>query len=84
METSILATREVELVIIESGSTADVGYLELITSYKLEVVGYEDVIGMEISSLVDSSSNPVCSIVGMVEGSDDVSSVAIKSPVGKD
>jgi len=39
METSILATIEVRLVIIESGSTTSIGDIELITSFKLEVAG---------------------------------------------
>ena len=55
MKTSVLATREVGLVIIESGLTISVGDLELITSCKPEVAGAEDVAGMEIGPLVDSS-----------------------------
>ena len=49
MKTSVLAIREVGLVIIESGLTTSVGDLELITSCKTEVSGAEDVTGMETS-----------------------------------
>ena len=55
MKTSILATKEVGLVIIESESITSVGDLELITSCKAEVAGAEDVAGMETGSLVDSN-----------------------------
>jgi len=47
METSVLATREVGLVIIESGSTTSIRDLELITSCKPEVAGDEDNAKME-------------------------------------
>ena len=39
METSVLTTREVKLVIIESRSTTNVGDFVLITSCKSEVAG---------------------------------------------
>ena len=52
METGVLATREVGLVIIESGSIVSVGDLELITICKPEVAGAEDVVGMKIGSLL--------------------------------
>ena len=55
MKTSVLATREVGLVIIESGLTISVGDLELITSCKPEVARAKDAVGMETGSLVDSS-----------------------------
>ena len=54
-ETSVLATKEVGLVIIGSRSTASVGDFELIISCKPVVVGAENVAGMEISWLVSSS-----------------------------
>ena len=47
MEISVLATREIWLVIIESRSITGVGDLEQITSCKLEVAGTGDVAGMK-------------------------------------
>ena len=80
-ETSVLATKEVGLVINESRSITGVGVLEQITNSKSEVAGTGDVIGMETCSLVDSSWSTVCSLVGTVE--DVASSLTIKSPMGK-
>ena len=68
METSVLDTREVRLMIIESGLTTSIKDLELITSYKPEVAEDEDVTRIKTGSLVDSSWSPVCSVVGVVEG----------------
>ena len=55
MKTSVLSTREVWLMIIKSGSTTNVGDLELITNYKPEVTGDEDVTGVKTGWLVGSS-----------------------------
>ena len=55
METSMLATREVGWIIIESGSTTSVGGLELITNCTPEVSKVEDVTRIETGPLVDSS-----------------------------
>jgi len=55
MEIRVLATREVGLVIIKSRSITDVGDLELTTSSKLEVTAAENMTGIEIGPLVDSS-----------------------------
>ena len=54
-ETSVLATTEVGLMIIESGLTTSIRDLELITSYKPEVAEDENVTRIETGSLVDSS-----------------------------
>jgi len=55
METSMLATREVGLVIIESGSTTSIGDHELITSCNPEVSGAKGVAGIDTGLLVDLS-----------------------------
>ena len=55
MEIRMLATKEVGLVIIISRSITGIGDLELTTSSKPKVAEAEDVVGVETSSLVDSS-----------------------------
>ena len=82
-EISVLATREVGLIIIRSRSITSIGDFELIINCKLVVARAEDVAGMETGPLVNSSWSPICSIVSVVEGADAISSVAIKSSVDK-
>ena len=60
METSVLATREVGLVIIDSGSTTSAGGHRLIITIKPVVIRVEDMVGAEIGSLVTSDGNRVC------------------------
>ena len=55
IETSMLAIKEVGLVIIGSGSTTSVGKFRLIVTCKPVVAGAEDVTGMETGLLVTSS-----------------------------
>ena len=55
METRVLTTREVGLVIIESGSVISVGDLELIINSKLEIAKARDATGAKIGPLVTSS-----------------------------
>ena len=52
IETSVLATREVGLVIIESRPITDIGDLEKIANCKPEVARIEDIVGMKTGSLV--------------------------------
>jgi len=55
IETIVLATREVGLVIIGFGSTTSVGEFWLVITCKPVVARAEDVAGMETGLLVDSS-----------------------------
>jgi len=55
METSMLATREVGLVIMKSSSTTSIGESGLIITFKPVAIGIRDVAGVEIDSLVGSS-----------------------------
>ena len=68
IKTNVLATREVGLVIMGSGSTISVGESGLVITFKAVAAGIGDVVGVKIDSLVNSSWSPVCSEVGMVEG----------------
>jgi len=55
IETSVLATREVGLVIIRSDSITSVREFGLVITFKSVVAGADDVGGMETSPLVGSS-----------------------------
>jgi len=55
METSVLATREVGLVIIGSGSTTSTGEHILVITTKPVVTRVEHTMGAKIGSLVTSS-----------------------------
>ena len=55
METSVLATRETELIIMGFGSTISVGKSRLVITFKLVVAEIGDVVGVKTGSLVDSS-----------------------------
>ena len=55
MEMSVLATKEVGLVIIDSGSTTSAGEHKLVVTTKPVVTRAEDTTGAETGSLVTSS-----------------------------
>ena len=55
MKTSMMATREVGLVIMGSGSTTSVGESEMVITFNPVAVRIKDVAGVETGSLVNSS-----------------------------
>ena len=55
IETSVLATRKVGLVIIGFGSTTSVRESGLVVTFKPVATGIGDMAGVETGSLVDSS-----------------------------
>ena len=70
METSVLATREVGLVIIGPRSTISAGKHELIIIAKPVVIRSRDVEGAKTGSLVVSSWIPGCSTIDVEGGAD--------------
>ena len=53
MKTIMMATREVGLVIMGSGSTTSVGESEMVITFNPVAVGIKDVAGVETGSLVN-------------------------------